>query len=353
MHRKNNFDAVRLLAAAVVIVGHARPLTNTPSSDLLGNSVQALAVKIFFVISGYLICTSWSLDSRPISYLIKRCLRIFPALFVICVFTIFFVGPIFSNLSAGNYFGTLHTYVYFKNLILSPVYDLPGLFATNRYPIAVNGSLWSLPVEFLMYLILPIACFGDRLINSKLIILSTTVVLCAFSIHFVRTSVPAVHPVFYGTDIISALDVAPYFMIGAVVKRMNWERLLNPVLALFFVGVVALIQPTTAVHDEILLYVLLPYVVLTFALFPHRKLQNSGRFGDFSYGLYLYGFLVQQCVNQLTSNTLSPMENVEISLPVALLLAYLSWHFVEKPMLSLKPVKSLSSEILTSREIGV
>jgi peptidoglycan/LPS O-acetylase OafA/YrhL len=352
MHRENNFDAVRLLAAAVVIFGHAHPLTSTPDSGLMGNSVQALAVKIFFIISGYLICTSWTLDPRPISYLLKRSLRIFPALIVICIFTIFVVGPALTSLSTGHYFGTLHTYAYFKNVFLSPVYDLPGLFADNRYPIAVNGSLWSLPIEFAMYLVLPFICSFDRLMNSRMVVLCSTIALCAFSVHFVRMSVPASHPVIYGTDLISALDVAPYFMIGALVKRMNWESLLNPVLALFFIGIVALIPPTTAVHDEIILYLLLPYVVLTFALSSHRLLQSAGRFGDFSYGLYLYGFLVQQCVNDLTGNALSALQNAAISLPVALVLAYISWHLVEKPMLSLKPRKNLASKKITIEEHG-
>lgn len=352
MHRENNFDAVRLLAAAVVIFGHAHPLTSTPDSGLLGNSVQALAVKIFFVISGYLICTSWTLDPRPISYLLKRSLRIFPALIVICMFTVFVVGPVLTSLPTGHYFGTLHTYVYFKNVLLSPVYDLPGLFANNRYPIAVNGSLWSLPIEFAMYLLLPFVCIFDRLIKGRAVILCTSVLLCVFSIHFVRTSVPAAHPVIYGTDLISALDVAPYFMIGALVKQMNWESFLDPVLALFFIGIVALIPPTTAAHCEIVLYFLLPYAVLTFALSTHRLLQGAGRFGDFSYGLYLYGFLVQQCVNELTGNTLSALQNAIISLPIALVLACISWHYVEKPMLSLKPRKNLASKRITIEEHG-
>ncbi|WP_426700829.1 acyltransferase family protein [Rhodanobacter sp. Col0626] len=352
MHRENNFDAVRLLAAAVVIFGHAHPLTSTPDSGLLGNSVQALAVKIFFVISGYLICTSWTLDPRPISYLLKRSLRIFPALLVICILTIFIIGPALTSLPIGHYFATPHTYVYLKNVFLSPVYDLPGLFANNRYPIAVNGSLWSLPIEFAMYLLLPFVCFFDRLMNSKMVALCASIALCFFSIHFVRMSVPANHPVIYGTDLISALDVAPYFMIGALVRQMSWESLLNPVLALFFIGIVALMPPTTAVHDEIVLYFMLPYVVLTFALSSHRLLQGAGRFGDFSYGLYLYGFLVQQCVNDLSGNTLSALQNAFISLPIALVLAYLSWHLIEKPMLSLKPRKNLASKKLTIEEQG-
>jgi len=350
MHRENNFDAIRIFAATVVIFGHAHPLTSMPDAALLGNSVQALAVKIFFIISGYLICTSWTLDPRPAGYLLKRSLRIFPALIIICIFTVFVIGPIFTSLPLNHYFDSIHTYIYFKNIFLSPIYDLPGLFTNNRYPIAVNGSLWSLPIEFAMYLILPVICFFDKNKDGKPATFCATIAICASSVYFVRISAPASHPVIYGTDLISALDVAPYFMIGALVKQMNWERLLDPVLALFFIGIVTLVPPTTAVHCEVILYFLLPYIVLTFALSSHRLLKEAGRFGDLSYGLYLYGFLVQQCVNDLAGNTLSALQNACISLPLALILAYASWHLVEKPMLTFKPKKNLATKKITIKE---
>ncbi|NID15762.1 acyltransferase family protein [Luteibacter yeojuensis] len=337
MHRENNFDAVRLLAAATVIFGHAHPLSQTAGPALLGNSVQALAVKIFFVISGYLICTSWILDPRPTHYLRKRALRIFPALFAICVLTVFIAGPLMTTLSLGEYFGFRHTYSYFHNVLLRPVYDLPGLFANNAYPIAVNGSLWSLPIEFSMYLLLPVLLVAGRLINKKVVIVLATALLCALNLNFVRISPPQAHPVFYGSDLISALDVAPYFLIGATIKICNLDRFLDPVMALFLAILVALIPPAAAATSELALFLLLPYCTLSLAMSSHRFLSKAGRFGDFSYGLYLYGFLVQQSVNHFTQNTLTALQNALVSLPIALALAALSWHYIEKPMLSLKP----------------
>ena len=228
MGRVNNFDAVRLLAAAVVIFGHAHPLTNTPSPALLGNSVQALAVKIFFVISGYLIFTSWTLEPSLPRYLRKRSLRIFPALIAICLVSALLLGPALTTLPLGDYFSSPGTYYYFKNALLSPVYDLPGLFQDNTYPVAVNGSLWSLPVEFAMYLALPAVCAIGYALRARWFLGAATFALCAASLYFVRLHTPEVHPVFYGSDLISALDVAPYFMLGAFVAHMKWERFLDP-----------------------------------------------------------------------------------------------------------------------------
>lgn len=350
MGRVNNFDAVRLLAAAAVIFGHAHPLTNTPSPALFANSVQALAVKIFFVISGYLIYTSWTLEPSLTRYLRKRSLRIFPALIAICVASALFLGPALTTLSVGEYLSNPGTYRYFKNIFLNPVYELPGLFAANTYPVAVNGSLWSLPIEFAMYLALPLVFTLGSLLRSKWFLGLATFALCAASIYFVRLHTPESHPVVYGSDLISALDVAPYFMLGAFIAHMKWERFLDPSLALFAIGVVALVPPSSAWALEVTLYLVLPVAVLSLALAAHPLLSRAGRFGDFSYGLYLYGFVVQQTVNHLAGNKLSAMENALISLPIALACAAVSWHYIEKPMLALKNKKAATKLVPSTSE---
>ncbi|TAM15663.1 MAG: acyltransferase [Rhodanobacter sp.] len=348
--RENNFDAIRLLAAITVIFGHAHPLAGAASSALLANSVQALAVKIFFVISGYLICTSWTLDPNPARYLKKRALRIFPALFVICVLTVFVVGPLTTSLPIWRYFSYPHTFGYFRNVLLYPIYDLPGVFAHNAYPIAVNGSLWSLPVEFSMYLVLPMVLPFGAAFRSRSLIVVVTLLFCAINLKFVRIAPPASHPVFYGSDLISVLDVAPYFMLGALVKVCRLERMLDSAIALFLVFLTALIPPSSAVGSELVLFFLLPYCTLSLALARHPLLSKAGRFGDFPYGLYLYGFLVQQTVNHFTHNTLSALQNASVSLPVALALAVLSWRYVEKPMLALKPRPNTASQKISIKE---
>lgn len=342
MRRTNNFDALRLLAAIAVIFGHAHPLTKSPDLGLLGSSVQAIAVKIFFVISGYLIYTSWTLQPSVLPYLQKRALRIFPALAVLCVLTVFVVGPLITDIPVRTYFGYLHTYYYFVNVLLRPVYDLPGLFQFNPYPVAVNGSLWSLPVEFAMYLTLPLVCWIQQRAKSHSVFVLFTLGLCWASVWYVRAHQPAQHPVLYGTDLISLLDVAPYFFLGALIRDLRLEEFLNPVFGSFLIIAVALIQPTGRISSEIALYVLVPYVALAVALNANSLLASVGKYGDFSYGVYLYGFLFQQVVNRLAHGQLGPWSNALLSLSPALLLAMLSWHFVEKPMLALKPRNSLS-----------
>jgi peptidoglycan/LPS O-acetylase OafA/YrhL len=86
--------------------------------------------------------------------LAKRALRIFPGLLVCTVLSVVVLGPWLTTLDMATYWRNEHTRGYFTNLVLYMTYHLPGVFAQNKLPHAVNGSLWSLPIEFLMYLLL-------------------------------------------------------------------------------------------------------------------------------------------------------------------------------------------------------
>lgn len=338
-HRSNNFDALRLLAAAAVIYGHAHPLTRSAEVVVLGNSVQALAVKIFFVVSGFLIATSWTLDPNPLRYLRKRALRIFPGLAFLLFLTVVVLGPAFTNLPLSQYAGNPGTWRYFwSNLILSPVYGLADLFPNNPYPVAVNGSLWSLPVEFLMYLMMPCILVFSRIGRGNALFVAFTLVLMVVSVFSLRMGAPAPAQVFYGTGLASVLDVAPYFFLGSVYAITPLRKLLVPAFALFTVGFFALFQPVGAAASEITLYLLLPWVVLSFGLSSTPVLRRAGRFGDFSYGLYLYGFVVQQAFLAIYPQ-MTAFQNALASLGIAFVLAFVSWHLVESPALRFKKTR--------------
>jgi len=129
-----------------------------------------------------------------------------------------------------------------------------------------------------------------------------------------------------------------------MIRDLKLGEFLDPVFGLFLVVAFSLIQPTGRVSTELALYLLVPYVTLSVALNANTLLCRVGKHGDFSYGIYLYGFLFQQIVNKLGHGQLSPWENTLLSFPPTLIFAVLSWHLVEKPMLSLKPKKSLYKE---------
>src|SRR6478736_9794871 len=152
--RDNNFDVLRLLAAWAVLVSHsfalvgeAEPLHQFNAS--LGN----VGVLVFFAVSGLLIRRSWEYDPSPRDFWAKRALRLLPALATVGVLTAFVLGPLVTAASLTTYFTSWETWVYpFRVAFLLPFgATLPGVFDDNVYAGAVNGPLWSLPVEVFAY----------------------------------------------------------------------------------------------------------------------------------------------------------------------------------------------------------
>lgn len=336
--RTNNFDAMRILAAVTVIYGHAHPLAMVPDPVVMGNSVQALAVKIFFVISGFLVARSWQADPNAVRYLAKRSLRIFPGLLFLLLLTIFALGPSLTQLAMKDYFSNMGVWRYLShNFALYPIYGLADLFSENRYPNAVNGSLWSLPIEFLMYLVFPVVYVISRVDGTNRLLVFFTFALCAVSLYLLRVTPLATQVVFYGSSLSATLDVAPYFFLGSLYGVTRLQRYLHPTVALFLIACAALLQPVRGPSMELLLYGVLPYAVLSLCVDSTPFLRDAGRFGDPSYGIYLYGFVVQQTVYAVGVTGMTPLMNTLISVPIAVALAYASWHLIEKRALRLKP----------------
>ena len=337
MSARNNYDAVRLMAAATVIYGHAYPLTASPNRWILDNPVQGFALKIFFVISGYLVSTSWLADPHILRYLRKRLLRIFPALILTVCLTAFILGPLVTTLSVGSYFASPSLLAYLGNIALKPAYALPGVFTHLPYPSAVNGSLWSLPIEFTMYLVFPIVCLlaGSRM--RRMAILALTVVLCLTSLYALHISPNPPRQVFYGTSLASAIGVVPFFLIGSCFKLFDFDRFFDPTLALGLLGCLALIQPAGSIVQEFSAFCVMPYAVLSFASESTPILSRTARWGDLSYGLYLFGFPLQQLTNHIAGRPLSALGNAFLSFPLAIGCAFASWHLVEKRALKFRP----------------
>jgi peptidoglycan/LPS O-acetylase OafA/YrhL len=184
MGRNNNFDALRLLAAISVIFSHSFLIAegtqnSEPLIRLTGNqAILGLAgVFVFFAISGFLVTQSLERTPHPLHFLAKRALRIFPGLFVATLVSALVLGPIVTNLPLAGYLSRLQPYEYVigNTLLDQTVHELPGVwFADNGVGLEVNGSLWTLRIEFLMYLMV-LALGVLRLLTVR-----TALVLLAF-----------------------------------------------------------------------------------------------------------------------------------------------------------------------------
>jgi peptidoglycan/LPS O-acetylase OafA/YrhL len=336
-HRQNNFDALRLVAALAVILSHAFLIAqgtekNDPLNWLTGNQCMLglTGVFVFFAVSGFLVTQSFEQTHSPLRYLIKRVLRIFPAYLVCLVVTAFLLGPVVTTLPLGEYLRRPepYNYLYYNSFFDIRVHELPGvMFVDNQVGLEVNGSLWSLGAEFDMYLMV----LGLGML--RLLKLPVCVALLALGmacIHF---------------DQLSFLGgwgwTLSFFASGMILYKLRDTRIFDWRIALLALTGLAISIP---LRQFILLFPVCGcYLALYLALHPKLPIIPATRFGDLSYGLYIFGWPSEQVVIWLLHGQTSWWLEFLLATLLAGGLAFLSWHLVEKRALRLKPRGTLPS----------
>jgi peptidoglycan/LPS O-acetylase OafA/YrhL len=334
LERHNNFDTLRLLAATSVIFSHAFLLAtgrqdSEPLMVLTGGQtiLGVVGVFVFFVISGYLVTQSWERAPSLPRFALKRALRIYPGLAACILVLSLGLGPIISSLPLGDYLSSYGTYDFLvANLLLHTDHNsLPGVWFTGRdLGHILDGPLWSLPVEVAMYVM--VAVLGaTRLLRVPLL----TVLLGAGLLAIVLDASNWHDWDFTG----SVLWLLAFFVIGMLLQQLPLARALDGRIALLaLAGLIA----SVPLHAFILLFPLCGgYLVIYLALHPALPVIPTARFGDLSYGLYIYGWPVEQTVLYLRPAA-AWWELFLIAYPAAALVAFLSWHLVEKRALRLK-----------------
>lgn len=321
--RRNSFDALRLAAALTVIAGHAVPLTGRGDPPTVGGMpFFDIAVYVFFSISGFLIAASWRGAPRARRYLRHRVARIFPALWIVVAVTVLVIGPLASPLGPSEYFARGETWSYLSNLVLITAYRLPGVFEGN--PIGtVNGSLWTLAPEFTCYLVvLVVGLFLARFATSRHVRIGTYVTIGV---------VMAVVALASGDDH-SPLPAMVFFMVGAAISECRVRRLpLWPALALLatWLGIGAA-QPVAGL---VAAWVAIPYTVVALGTRNLPVLRTAGRPGDASYGIYLWGFPVQQLTWAMAPDAPVLFHVLVVSV-ACYAIGLASWHGIEKRAMS-------------------
>lgn len=330
--RKNNINIIRFFAAAMVIYGHMSHLAGFAMPTLFGEDISTIAVKIFFVLSGYLITQSFLRDENFIRYGIRRIFRILPGLIFVVAVTVFCLGPFLSSLGLREYFMHQDTYFYLMNCLLYPVYYLPGVFESNLYPNAVNGSLWTLPVEFFMYIILPLFIVVLRKLRIlKVGLFALTLLFFFFDLAYIAWF-PDARLIIWGTNIFDGMTLAPYFFAGAVFTFPKVQAKLKLQVATLMILIGAGLTFSYYWQYEIVLFLILPYVTLACSFPASALFGRVFAVNDYSYGLYLWGFLTQQTiVSILGADAMGMLPYTLLCIAIAFVCAIVSWHFVEKP----------------------
>lgn len=333
--QRNNFDAIRLAMALMVVWSHSFALRlgseeTEPISILLAGAYNAgnLGVMAFFVISGFLVTRSFCNSKSLALYMAKRIRRIYPGYLVatsICAFTIIPAYAYVMDLSAGEIARTIGA-----NLLLQDHFPPSNAFNANPNS-AVNGSLWSIPFEFWCYIGVGALGVAGLLKRRLFIAVLTAAVLLG------RIAQDLAGHQLHGGPIGQVVGdlyiwsvISPNFLLGTLafafqdsIPRNRWL-----LCSLVAAAVAAAHANLHAAH--LIVPVALAYGIFYVAFSQTVHVHDVARWGDFSYGTYLYAFPIQQMLVASFGSMISFSLYIVLSMFLAVSAGVASWHLVER-----------------------
>jgi len=329
----NFFTPLRLLFATLVVIGHSFAIAlRDPMSEpqlFFHYTFSYLAVNLFFIASGFLVTKSMLYRGDVAEYSSARVLRIYPGLIVHMLFVMFIIGPLATSLNLGEYF----THIDFLKQpfvvlsFLSAQMYLPGIFESNAEQMG-SAPLWTLRYELLAYIGTAVL-FSLGLLKKKWMALAQFIVpsMAWVAAHGlgVYENIPGTIQMLLRFGIAYGLGAAIY----AYRDRLSFHALGIPLM----IGLAGLTSKLQVF--EVTMNLMLAYMVMWAAYVRAPKLNFLQKLSDISYGIYIYHWCILQLVFMWMPK-LSVAALFLITLPITFILASLSWHFVEKPMLTHK-----------------
>lgn len=310
----------------MVIWGHAYVISpEIGKSDFITyllphDTSGSIAVKIFFFLSGLVVTNSILITNSPTKFIASRFFRIWPALFVTCVICAYIIGPVVSTLPLREYFNPenrISLYV-LNNISLLTQYNLPGVFLENPHPISVNGSLWTIPYEVYAYItLLCLFCLGFY---------KKPLLLVFFAAAITFESVAKSKIVFFSIPSNPEVPMlAACFAFGSVLATYKNVISITPktFIALWTLYILLMDNPYSMYLSYAAIFIAILYLSKTKSLLK-IKLK-----ADISYGIYLWGFPIQQIIAMHFLNK-GVLFNQILSIFVCIVLGWASWHLVEK-----------------------
>lgn len=339
---RNNFDFCRFWLAVLVIFSHSFALVegderNEPIGIFTHGQIGSgrFAVNCFFAISGFLITHSWLRSTSTANFLLKRILRIYPGFVVAVLIGLFIVGP-FATENFGLSKPAWLTLPVFLVALRST--EPIGAFANNPVAGAINGSLWTIPFEFKCYLALMLMGFIGLLSRYKKATISLFAITVLGSFFYPMVANPALDVGAFAGIFGGASEWAlifPWFVAGVTFYLFRDQIKLTPVLMafIFAITVVASFLPPVG---HLVFPFGITYLLFWFALYSPIHFDHWARYGDFSYGIYLYAFPIQQLI-VMNIPGISPIQLFLVSTPLSIIAGIMSWHLIEKHFMKLKP----------------
>lgn len=335
--RPSGFDYMRIILCVMVVFWHSFDVTDggtfmTAFIQTPGRGLHAVILPMFFALSGFLVAGSLLRCRSLISFLGLRGIRIFPALAVETISSAIVIGVIFTTLPLHEYFLHEEFRLYLLNALGIIHYSLPGVFADNPIQGLVNLQLWTVPFELECYVALSIlAILGVVRRREWALVAALGIVALDLATRFYAHGFSLSEPLDNG---VRGRELVSAFICGVTVflykDRIPYNATLGWVATI--VGYGLLITPN---YGDALAVIPIAYVTAWLGLMnPVKIFVLKG--ADYSYGIYLYGFAIQQAV-QSTLPQLNWIGNLTISLLVVSVISALSWIYIEKPAIALRP----------------
>ncbi|MEO1660960.1 MAG: acyltransferase [Pseudomonadota bacterium] len=325
---KNRFDLVRLILASSVFIYHAFALSSVqpfgPNERALALLAE-LSIQGFFIVSGALVYGSYERSKGLADYAGKRVRRLYPAYAVIILVPALIALGL--TLFSGQGFGQILSYVAanlaFLNF-LAP--NLPGLFEGQRFS-EVNGALWTLKIEVMFYLAVPVIAWFLAVLGKYWWLGITGLILMAFAWKGAMISI-------YESPVLARQlpGQMMYFAAGIVLWKI-WPVLRAQSIVVLIIGALALTLSLTISELAALRVLGLTGLIAGAAFLPGPTL-NAAAWGDVSYGVYIVHFpIVQALVAFGVFGALGFWGGLVVSAVLVFALSYLLWWWVEKPAL--------------------
>lgn len=333
---RNSIDALRLLFASLVAVWHIADLSQANEFQALLSFIippAHLAVNAFFVLSGFLIVKSYSGSDSNKVYFLKRVNRLLPAYVCSVLFFSLFLS-LFSQLSVKEYFfsGSLVKYLAVNLLFLNFLQPcLPGVFMQNP-ECSVNVALWTIKIEVLFYLVIPGLVSVLNKVSKKVYLL---VLIYVVSIMYkcIFISLDNHQKGIYEVLSRQLPGYMSYFTGGMLLYYyFKWFILNKNKLVLISLPIYVI---EWYLDVEFLRPFCVAIIVFYFA-YSLPWLNNFGRFGDYSYGTYVFHAPIIQILIAVGLFSYSPSMAAFICCFVIALIAFLSWKYIEEPAKTLR-----------------
>jgi peptidoglycan/LPS O-acetylase OafA/YrhL len=333
--RDNNFDALRLVFASMVVLYHIGILSQAATLAWSLRVSAAFAVQAFFVVSGFLVTMSFENSSSIKSYVSKRLRRIAPAYIAVIIGAALGLSAI-STLPLGEYFANRELWRYIAfNLLLSnfSAPDLPGVFQSN-FMSSVNGSLWTIKIEVAFYCVVPFVVWATRRAGAFKVLAAIIVASLIWRLGFSAAAI-ATGKNIYG-QLAKQLPGQMCFFAGGAWAYYRTRRGKSISALVAAAGVIVYAISGGWFYD--FSAPLAVTAIVYWAALAGPRLPSAAKHGDFSYGVYLYHFPLIQTFIALGLFQWSPLTGWMTTVTFVLFCAVISWKFVERPSLHRSPV---------------